>query len=88
MVRVRIPDHVLHTQLDGSAVLLDLHSGEYFSLNEVGARLWAEIEAGESLDGALERLLEEFEVQRPVLERDVHALVDELLERGLLESLD
>ena len=37
---LRAGEQVLFRQLDQEAVLLDLKSGTYFGLNEVGARAW------------------------------------------------
>jgi hypothetical protein len=33
-------DRVMVQQVEGQTVLLDISSGEYFSLNEVGGRVW------------------------------------------------
>lgn len=38
--RITIPSHVVCEVLDGEAVLLNLHSGIYFSLNSTGTRAW------------------------------------------------
>ena len=38
--RVELRDEVAFRELNGEGVLLDLVSGTYFGLNEVGARLW------------------------------------------------
>lgn len=79
------PDHVLLRELDGQAVLLNLNTETYFGLDEVGTRMWSELVAGASVDGAFLRLEREFDVDPGVLRRDLQALVAELLEAGLLE---
>jgi hypothetical protein len=81
-----IPADVLFRQLDTEAVLLNLKSGTYFGLNDVGARTWELIGAQGELAGVLDTLAEEYAEQRDVLERDLLALVRELCANGLLEA--
>ena len=83
--RYTIPDHVLFRELDGEAVLLDLEGEMYFGLDEVGTRLWQALSDSGTVEAALESVLEEFHVSREVLERDVAALLEELVSRGLIE---
>ena len=83
-VRLRASDDVAARALDGEAVLLDLASGTYFGLNEVGARVWELVEAGTTL-GALRRaLLDEFEVEERELTTDLARLLADLEQRGLV----
>jgi hypothetical protein len=67
-------------------VLLDLARGEYFSLDELGSRVWDELAAGRSVGDVVERLAPEYEVQRDRFQADLRALVEELMTRGLLVS--
>ena len=85
-VRLRGSDDVLVRNLDGEAVLLDLASGTYFGLNEVGARVWELIEAGATVGSIKKTLVDEFEVEEPVLAADLGALFQSLLDRGLVSA--
>ncbi len=85
-VRISCSPDVLSRVLEGEAVLLDLASGTYFGLNVVGSRVWELISSGKSLGEVRAALLEEFEVDREVLERDLQDLLKQLLERGLIRS--
>ena len=76
---------VLFQEVSGETVLLDLASEQYFGLDEVGTRVWQLLNEGQSLDAMLEVLLEEYEVQRERLEEDVRALLESLIEAGLVE---
>jgi hypothetical protein len=67
-------------------VLLDLARGEYFSLDELGARIWGELAAGRSVEDAVEKLVAEYDVPRDRFQADLRALVGELVTRGLLVS--
>jgi hypothetical protein len=65
-------------------VLLDLTRGEYFSLDELGARIWEELAAGNRIGAVVERLAPQYDVERERFQVDFFALVEELLTRGLL----
>ena len=58
---VRVPDDVVFRELDGEAVVLNLESGMYFGLDEVGTRIWRLVEEHRSLRPALEALEVEFD---------------------------
>jgi len=81
------PD-VLSRVLDGEAVLLDLESGEYFGLNDVGTRFWELVSAGKTFGETRDLLLHEFEVARETLENDLEQLVAALLRRKLVTVAD
>lgn len=81
-----IPAHVVFQVLDGQAVVLDLDSGKYFGLNEVGTILWQGLEHGQSLEQITESLMESYEVDRVELQRDLAELVSTLKQRRLLED--
>lgn len=60
-------------------------SGTYFGLNAVGARIWSSLsDQGHSLVEIRDMLMMEFEVGEEEAERDISALVNDLLEHGLL----
>ena len=44
-----VPDDVIFRELDGEAILLNLATGMYFGLDQVGTRLWALITESGSL---------------------------------------
>lgn len=82
--RVQISDEVLFHDLDGEAVLLDLHSGKYFGLDPVGTRLWHLLAQDSSLATAYQTLLDEYDVEAGRLQEDLLALVDRLASNGLI----
>lgn len=67
------------------AVLLSLASEKYFSLDEVGTRVWETVTAASSVGHALEDLQETFDVDAEELRVDVIAFVGDLVEAGLIE---
>ena len=83
-VRVTVREDVVSRVLDGEAVLLDLASGSYFGLNEVGTVVWEELRTHGQVEKAIAKVLEEFEVERDTVEKDVDELLAELVEKKLL----
>jgi hypothetical protein len=83
--RVSVPSDILFRELDGESVILNLGTGCYFGLQEVGTRMWAALTASESIQAAYEILLAEYEVDAEQLRRDLEELVGKLVEHGLVQ---
>ena len=71
--------------VDGEAVILDLHSGTYFGLNAVGTRIWQLLEQHGRLRTVLNELCREYDAAPDELERDLLGLVARLAEARLGE---
>ena len=84
MTRFRVPTSVHTRMFDGELVVLDLEGGDYFALDEIGAKVWAGLGAGKSLDAIAEEIAAEYDVTAAQAAIDVAALRDDLLERRLL----
>jgi len=84
MSKISISKEVLAQERDGETVLLDLASESYFGLDEVSTRVWQLLQAGQDGVGLVDTLLEEYEVEREVLEKDVEDLLGRLSEAGLI----
>src|SRR5262249_11023469 len=82
--RVQIPDDVIFRDLQGEAIILNLTTGTYFGLNEVGTRAWTEFAAAVTLDAVVETLTREYDVDRRTAERDGLELVEALAVKGLI----
>lgn len=85
--RLRIPNDVVLQEVAGETVLLNLRTERYFGLDEVGTTMLAALRSEGSARGAFEAALRTYEVDGATLERDVLALLSELVEHGLLETV-
>jgi hypothetical protein len=81
---MRLSPDVVFRDLEGEAVILDLASGRYFGLNAVGTRIWTLLDAGMPLEGIVDTLAGEYDVDAQQIARDVTTLIDELSSRGLI----
>jgi hypothetical protein len=83
--RVRIPDDVLISRLEEESVILNLDSERYFGLDDVGTRVLSVLTTSESIRAAYESLRAEYDVDDQVLRQDLLALVESLLQQGIIE---
>lgn len=84
-MRIRLPADVLVQELGGESVLLNLKSERYFGLDSTGTRMWQVLSTCDSIQSAYEVLLTEYEVEGDALKQDLHYLIEQLLEHGLIE---
>ena len=82
--KVTIPAQVMARQVGEETVILDLASGTYFGLDPVGARVWQLMGEGKTLSEICDTMLDEYEVTRAALERDVIELAQKLSAQGLI----
>ncbi len=75
---------VVFRELSGEAVLLNLESGVYYGLDPVGTRVWSLLTQNHPLRVVCSIMVEEFDVEPDVLERDLVRLVGDLCEKGLV----
>lgn len=83
----RISEEVLFQEVSGEAVLLDLKSEQYFGLDKVGTHIWHLLNENLPEENIIERLLQQYEVDRSTLEVDVSQLLDQLEKAGLVERV-
>jgi hypothetical protein len=80
------PEHVMFRELDGEAVLLNLQNEMYYGLDEVGTRMWQLLTSSESVQAAMDTMLDEFDVSPDTLAQDMARMITELKSHGLLET--
>jgi hypothetical protein len=83
--RVRVPNDVLISRLQEESVILNLDSERYFGLDDVGTRMLSALSASESIEAAYQSLLDEYDVDGHVLREDLLALVESLVQKGIVE---
>ena len=76
------------SDLGEEVVILNLKNGVYYGLDEVGARIWGLIQEPKAVEEIRDVLLDEYEVEVERCERDLLALLEELVADGLVEVGD
>ena len=82
--RVTVPDDVLISRLQEESVILNLDSERYFGLDDVGTRFLSVLTTSDSIETAYDRLRNEYDVDPQALRNDLLALVENLIDQGLL----
>ncbi|MGB3557308.1 MAG: PqqD family protein, partial [Geitlerinemataceae cyanobacterium] len=72
----------------GEAVILNLKTGTYHSLNPVGARIWQLIQEPKTVREILDTLCTEYDVDLNVCEQDLQELLTKLEVAQLIETND
>jgi hypothetical protein len=83
--RITVPEDVLISRLEDESVLLNLDNERYYGLDDVGTRMFSVLTSSASVQSAWEKLTDEYDVDHEVLRQDLVALIDKLLEQGLVE---
>ena len=83
--RVRIPEDVVHREVGGETVLVNLQSGFYYGLDPVGTFIWEQLIRDGGLRGAYDSLLSNYDVEPEEAGRDLLDLAENLLAKGLVQ---
>lgn len=83
--KVTIPEELVYQELDGEMVLLNMQSGQYFGIDEIGSKIWALLEEKVMPVDIVQRLVAEYEVSEKVCQQQVAAFLDELEKEGLIK---
>jgi hypothetical protein len=80
---INVPQ-VVGEVIDGEAVIINLESGFYYSLDGVGGDIWAGCERGLPLRGIVDEINGKYDADKATVEKAVDKLVDELVGEGLV----
>ncbi len=69
--------------VDGEAVIVDVTTGDYFSLNAVGTDVWTSLHRGADVPSIVAATVTRYGVDRATVARDVEDLIGELEDIGL-----
>ena len=86
--RVIVNDSVVFAELDQEAVLLNVETGVYFGLDELGTEIWNLLAKGATENEIVDRLGAEYEVEPDQLRADVREFFELLLRNGLVRQTD
>jgi len=78
----------LQAGLDDEVVMMSVEKGSYYGLDPVGARIWELLESPKQVSEVVADLLEAYEVEKDVCERETIAFVQSLLGEDLAEIVE
>ena len=71
--------------MDGEIIALNLKSGQYYTLNEVGTRMWTLLAELDSVESTVAAVVSEYDVTQEQVEQDLANLLEALAVNGLIE---
>jgi len=74
--------------IDGEAIIINLASGIYYSMDKVGGLIWEMIDGGRTLEEMLAVILARYEVSPDQVKTDIEQLVNELLQENLVTAAE
>jgi len=74
----------LASDLGDEMVMMDLESGNYIGLNEVGKDIWLHITGETTVSELIAKLVEEYEVTAEECEKDVMEYLEGMLEKRMV----
>ena len=74
----------ISTELEGETVILNLTSGNYSGLDEVGSSIWKLLEQPRSFQDICRDILAEFEVEEDVCRKDLLSFIKDLADNKLI----
>ena len=82
--RWRHADRIAFDSAGDEMVVLNLRSGEYYTLNGVAGAAWGRLTAWRTQDEIAESLWRVYDVRRETLDKDLAALIEDLERHGLV----
>jgi len=76
---------VVAAEMDGETVMMRIKSGMYYGLDNVGSRIWELIETPRQVSQVIDRLMEEYDVERAKCQANTLDLLNQLYEEGLIK---
>lgn len=79
---------VTHETIDGEAVIINLDSGNYYSLVEVGSFIWGLVDKGASASEVQNVVLQTYQGDATDIDLGVQSLLAELQQENLIVPVD
>lgn len=77
-------EHVVARTLDDETVLLNLHTEEYYSLDDVGSHIWQLVDGNRTVAQIVDAVVAEYAADHAQVTTDTCDLLDELAREGLI----
>ena len=71
--------------IDGEAIIINLTTGVYYSMQGIGGELWAMLGERRPFGAMLETIVASYDVTADEARRDIEAVLGQLLDEGLIQ---
>jgi hypothetical protein len=77
---------IIQSSIANEVVMMDVESGFYFGLNSVGSIIWSLLGSPITFDELINKLMEQFQVDRVTCEADTQNFIQQLLEKNIIRK--
>jgi len=82
---VKRNEEVFASEVDGEAVMMNIQTGKYYGLDEIGTRIWELMKEEIEVKKIINELRKEFDVSEQQCKKDVLTLLGDLEKNQLIE---
>lgn len=75
---------IMTADMNGATVMLDIETGKYFNLGDIGGDIWELLENEISMEALVENLMQRYQVSEEQCLKDVESFLKMLMQRGLV----
>lgn len=79
-------DRIYSRKVKAETVLLDMDTGFYYTLDEVGGIIWKMIVSNKDLDQIIAKIVSEYEIDEETATKDIKALLNNLKKEDLIKA--
>lgn len=83
---MKILENIVWRDVDNEVVILDIESGNYFTLDGVGRMIWKHLADGNSIADTTEAVINEYDVSEENAKSDIEGLIEQLKEEKIIEE--
>ena len=83
-VSFKLSDDVLYSEVENEAILLHVSGGTYYNLSETSLPFWEALQNQQPLQPVVEKITNEYEVEREQVLKDLQDFLQELSNLGLI----
>jgi len=82
-------EYMLSVEMDSETVMMNIESGNYFGINNVGSHIWDLLESEDTIQNILDSVQQHFETNNDdTVETDIVAFLNDMLEQDLIAMVD
>ncbi|WP_226670477.1 lasso peptide biosynthesis PqqD family chaperone [Metabacillus litoralis] len=82
---IKRKSNILASDMDGETVMMNIETGKYYNIGNIGGAIWSLIEKPTQVDTLIVRLTEEYEVERSQCKADILPFLNKIFQQQLIE---
>lgn len=83
-MKIKQSPKAIYAKLEDKIIILEAEKGKLLTLNQTASFIWEESKKAVEVKKLVDKLCQEFKVERKVAAKDIQELVKKLLKKGLL----